>query len=196
MGTKSRRRRVYTATVAAVVATLALAASALAVWPAEWNSYTAAQVEEMARYAGFRNTAIVHIGAGHLDIRFDPGGFKESVYRDGAWRTTLYVASYWIHVHAVRGCVSYRTTKDLAFQGYTRVETTSHNENGQVFGLPAVTYHDHRKYLCIGSTYNISGSTSPSWTSDLIDKFHRQPVGFQRTDFKIYNGGDVHIPLQ
>lgn len=196
MGISNRQRRLHAAAVASCLAALTLAPSALAVWPEQWNSYTAAQVEQMARYAGFRNSAIVHVGAGQLDIRFDPGGFKESVPSDGAWRTTLYVASYWIHVHAVRGCVSYRTTKDLAFQGYTRVETTSHSENGQVFGLPAVTYQDHRKYLCLGSVYDISGSTSPTWTYDLIDKFHRQPVGFQRTDFKLYNGGEVHIPLQ
>lgn len=56
----------------------------------------------MAHYAGFRNAAVVYMKAGHLDVRFDPGGFKGSVHKDGVWRSTTYVASYEIEVRVVR----------------------------------------------------------------------------------------------
>lgn len=71
-------------------------------WPSNWNDYTHAQVKEMAHYAGFRNAAVVYMKAGHLDVRFDPGGFKGSVHKDGVWRSTTYVASYEIEVRVVR----------------------------------------------------------------------------------------------
>lgn len=91
--------------------------------------------------------------------------------------------------------MKYGTTRDIALHGYKDETTTVHNENGHVFGLPSVTYQDRRSHLCLGSVYRITARQVPGWTTDLIDKYHIQPITFRSTDITIHNSGEVHIPL-